>query len=148
MKLFLSILLLCMVTTAMAETNVYQCRDVKGKNVFQQIPCSESKLVIKDVAAYNLWKQMKELSGEGKNTLSNLTGEIASIKECNRLMEHFNNNVIALNNDVKRMNKNYVELTKAYSYLKDCGICRTSAEANCRTADRYLEKAVVKLTKY
>jgi len=148
MRLFIAIVLFFYVNTSFAVTTVYQCKDSRGRKVFQQVPCHESRVLNDGSDAHVLWKKMRTLSEDGKNILADLTEHVDSVKACNKRIDFFKRKVSVLDGDVKRLNKKYAELRSAQSYLKDCGVCRTSAEANCRTADRYLEKAVAKLTEY
>jgi hypothetical protein len=126
---------------------VYKCRGENGRIVFQQVACDESN-VTGDSVAHNLWRKMRALSSEGKNILSSLGADVESIKQCKRDILVFNEKVDALSSSVDQVARNYKNLVKAHGYLKDCGVCRTSAEANCRTADKYLDQAVSKLTEY
>lgn len=132
---------------AAAQTVVYKCRDDRGKVVFQQVACDESQ-VTGDSAAHDVWRKMRALSSEGKNALAALGADVESIKQCNRAIAVFNGKVEALSPAVARVARQHKDLAKAHTYLKDCGVCRTSAEANCRTADKYLDQAVSKLTEY
>lgn len=146
-QLFIVLLFFYFVIPAQAGSTVYKCKDKSGKVVFQQVSCDESN-VTGDSSAHVLWRKMRGLSLEGKNVLASLGADIESIKQCNRDISVFNSKVEALTPEVSRLDRQHTYLVKAHSYLKDCGVCRTSAEANCRTADKYLDKAVSKLTEY
>lgn len=148
MNLRALLILLCFSSAFVnAATAVYKCKDARGKIVFQQVACDESQ-VTGDSSAHNLWRKMRALSSEGKNVLAILGADLESIKQCNRAIATFNTKVEELNPLVAQVGRQYQDLAKAHTYLKDCGVCRTSAEANCRTADKYLDKAVSKLTEY
>ncbi len=144
----LVILFLCLCPVFVnAGSTVYKCKDAKGRIVFQQVACDESQITA-DTPAHNLWRSMRALSSEGKNALAVLGADIESIKQCNRAITIFNEKVEALSPIAAKVGKEHPDLFRAHTYLKDCGVCRTSAEANCRTADKYLNKAVAKLTEY
>jgi hypothetical protein len=130
-----------------AASKVYKCKDATGRIVFQQVACNESQIT-GNSSAHDLWRKMRALSSEGKNILAVLGADLESIKQCNRSIETFNSKVEELTPAVRQVGRQYPELVKAHTYLKDCGVCRTSSEANCRTADKYLNQAVSKLTEY
>lgn len=148
MKYYLVVIVLCSFSSFVnAGSVVYKCKDEKGKIIFQQLPCNEGQ-VTGNSSAHDLWRKMRALSTEGKNVLAVLGADIESIKQCNRAIEKFNAKVEELTPVVEQVGREYPDLAKAHTYLKDCGVCRTSVEANCRTADKYLDKAVSKLTQY
>lgn len=148
MKLYILLLAgMFSLATQVNADSVYKCKDKNGRVVFQQVACDESQ-VTGDSTAHRLWRTMRSLSSEGKNVLAALGADVDSIKQCNKSINEFNRRVEQLNPQVAEVGRQHGDLVKAQRYLKDCGVCRTSAEANCRTADKYLDQAVSKLTEY
>ena len=129
----------------LAGSSVYKCKDTNGRIVFQQTPCSEANIV-GDSDVHKMWHEMRALSAEAKFAIATLGADVESIKQCKRAIAVYNEKVDALLPEVNKYAKDYEELLKAHGYLKDCGMCRTSAEAYCRRADHYLDLVASKLT--
>lgn len=126
---------------------IFKCKDGNGKVVFQQTACDQDS-VVGNSEAHRLWREMRVLSAQGSAILNSLGGDLESIKECNRNMEIYQKKVNSLAHRVARVAKDHQHLATAYSYLKECSVCRTSAESNCIAASKSLDKAVNQLTEF
>ncbi len=134
-------------TNLAVSATIYKCKDDKGKLIFQQTACNE-KNVMGDSDAHNLWKEMRVLASEGKGILNWLGADLESIKQCNRDIKVYEKKVLKLKNRVSRVELDHKQLAKAYAYLKECAVCKTSAASNCIAAEASLEKAVSNLTEW
>ena len=127
---------------------VYKCRDkTSGRMIFQQSPCGQ-KNVVGGTDAHQLWREMRQLSTDGRLILSSLGGDVESIRVCQVKMERFGRKVRALKGRVRAVEKRNPHLAKAHVFLGECAVCRSSAESNCIAADRSLVKAVNQLSEY
>lgn len=123
---------------------IFKCKGEKGRYVFQQTPCDE-KDITGSGPEHVSWQEMKKLSEEGKKILALLGANVESIKKCHRSMSAYRKKIKDLGPTVAQVRREHPLLMKAYTYIRDCAECRTSAESNCRTADEYLIKATSRL---
>ena len=64
---------------------VYKCRDkTSGRMIFQQSPCGQ-KNVVGGTDAHQLWREMRQLSTDGRLILSSLGGDVESIRDDGRV---------------------------------------------------------------
>lgn len=128
-----------------SSSTIYKCKGADGKLMFQQTACAE-KNVIGGTDAHKLWKEMGLLATEGKGILNSLAPNIESIKQCNRDIKLYEKKILKLKKRVSKVALEHKDLAKAYTYLTECAVCKTSAESNCNAAKKSLEKAVINLT--
>ena len=126
-----------------AADQIYRCKQANGY-VYRQIPCADHE-VVADTAPKRVWKALRKLSVEGKLIIRELTAEVASIKQCEASMLAHSEKLNQIKPQVSRISIEYNELAKAYNYLQECAVCKSSAESYCRSADVSLDKVMPKL---
>lgn len=146
------LMLLCLIllggqVLAAGKQAIYQCSGPDGGLIFQQTVCADSQ-VTGNSPAHRLWRELRQMVPKGKRVLTNLGADIPSIRACKKNMEQFHRELEAMKTSLAKLPPEHRFLVKAYGYLNDCGVCRTSAVSACNLADDYLDKAMVKLTEH
>ena len=147
MAVFTLLLGLLVVNSASHAQTVYRCQTPDGHTVFQQVPCGERD-VAGDTDAQKLWREMRVLAGEGNQIISELGPTAAAIAQCENAMQTWQSKVQTLRFRVSEVAGQHPDLARAFGALQDCAYCRSSAASNCMLANRYLDRALSKLSEY
>lgn len=141
-----AVLLLAM-PQAYAEENVYRCRAESGGIIFQQQPCSDAQ-VVGNGLQHEAWRKLRSLTAEGFDIMSRLGADVESIKACKAEFSAYRLKLDAMRAQMTSLVVTYPHLAKAYGYLYECAVCKTSAEAFCRSANQSLDEAMKSLIEY
>jgi len=126
---------------------IYRCKDKAGRFVFQQYACSEDGISDRS-PAYPVWRDLRIQSAQAKKTLAALGADVESIKQCQRAMKQYQQQLSTHRSKLQSLARDYEELVKAFGLLQECGECRSSAISNCQLADQQLEAVMGKLMEY
>lgn len=130
-----------------AEDEVYRCKNKEGGIVFQQSPCGDDQIVGNGLQ-HKTWRALRKMTAEMRSEVSSLGADIESIKSCKKNMDVFKKELYAMEKTVTSLVVSYPYLAKSYAYLHECAVCRTSAEAFCRSSDSSLDLAMKDLMVY
>ncbi len=130
-----------------AESDVYRCKSSDGGVVFQQNPCSDDQVTGNGIQ-HETWRTLRSMSAEGISILSRLGADVDSIKACKASVKDYRQRLDAMKNNIKALKITYPDIAKAHDYLYECAVCKTSAEAYCRSSNTSLDAAMVELMKY
>ncbi len=146
MRFLFSFLILCgMILPVQADSSaIYKCKGSNGKMVFQQTPCDE-KSITGNSPAHQVWREMRVMVSKGSDNLTSLGASVESIKQCKRNMEVFKSELESIRPKVAKVSRQHPNLAKAFTYLEQCAVCKTSAESFCHSADKSLDEAMVNL---
>lgn len=148
MKSIVLLLMLLLVPVSFAkEQTIYRCKQANGAYVFQHTACADNQITGNSLE-HRVWRDMRSKVIKGKTILSKLSADIPSIRACKSSMAEYRSELETLKNQMVRLSPEHRLLIKAYGYLNDCAVCRTSAVSACQLADGYLDKAMVKLTEH
>ena len=147
MRVLYFFLLVISVTFVHAESDVFRCKSKDGGVIFQQIACSDDQVTGNGIQ-HESWRTLRSMSAEGISILSRLGADVESIKECKSAVKDYHKRLDAMKNSIKGLKISYPQIAQAHGYLYECSVCKTSAEAYCRSADKALDAAMEDLMKY
>lgn len=124
---------------------IYKCTDDTGRKVFQQAPCKVKEITGK-TPAHKLWFEMRELVEKAKKINSSIGPGLSAIKQCNNDVKSLSLDIAALEERLTAVQYKHKNLRKAHTQLQSCARCSIAAGSDCKSASKYLEHAMAKLT--
>ncbi|NRB41596.1 MAG: DUF4124 domain-containing protein [Pseudomonadales bacterium] len=127
--------------------DVYRCKSESGGVVFQQKACNDDQ-VSGNSSQHIAWRKLRVMTSEGLSILSSLGADVPSIKACKVKMKDYRHRLDDLKPLMTKIVYSHPHLAKSYGYLYECSVCKTSAEAFCRSSNASLREAMKTLVEF